>query len=107
MGFVVGELRFTPRFLSDLNLNAVHVAWLREVQLALFGGAGVVLSPRGDSDDVAAGAEVGGGVRFHFDWAGVQPGILVVDLAIPLIRDAETRRGRNGFRFFLAFEQFF
>lgn len=99
--FAVAELRFTPTALSDLQVNALHVAWIREVQFAIFAGAGVVASPR----SLPYGAEVGMGIRLHIDYAGILPAIFVADLAIPLVREA----GGTGppLTVFVAFQQYY
>lgn len=99
--FAVAELRFTPTALSDLQLNALHVAWIREVQFAIFAGAGVVASPR----SLPYGAEVGMGIRLHIDYAGILPAVFVADLAVPLVREA----GGSGppLTVFVAFQQYY
>ena len=58
--------------------------FLREVQLALFTGFGVILKSD-DGRDVAPAAEVGVGVRMHFEYGGIQPSLLSLDLGVPLI----------------------
>ncbi|HJL27595.1 MAG TPA: hypothetical protein RMI62_00795, partial [Polyangiaceae bacterium LLY-WYZ-15_(1-7)] len=60
-----------------------------------------------DGRDVAPGAEVGGGLRVHFEYGGVQPGVLALDLAVPLVRTAEARRTLSPVTTILAFEQYF
>ena len=105
-GFAVAELRFTPTVFSDLAINVLHLAWIREVQLAIFGGGGVVFDAS-DGRDVAPGAEVGGGLRVHFEYGGVQPAVLAIDLAVPLVRTQEARDTLAPFTTILAFEQYF
>ena len=105
--FGVAELRFTPTIFSDLAINALHIAWLRQIQLAAFVGGGVLFSPRDDERDQRFAAEVGGGVRIHFDYGGVQPGVLVFDVARPLVRDSEDRARRRPITAFVAFEQYY
>ncbi|HJL06722.1 MAG TPA: hypothetical protein RMH85_33480 [Polyangiaceae bacterium LLY-WYZ-15_(1-7)] len=102
----VVEARFTPTAFADLNVNVVHLAWIREIQLALFAGGGAVFDAD-DGRDVAPGAEVGGGLRVHFEYGGVQPGVLALDLAVPLVRTAEARRTLSPVTTILAFEQYF
>jgi len=90
--YVVAEHRFTA--FRDLAWNAVHVAWLREIQLAVFGGAGALFESL-DGRDVVLAAEAGVGVRFLYEYAGVQPAVLSVDVAFPLTRDPN-RAGSDG-----------
>ncbi len=109
--FAVLEYRWTA--LNDLAINLFHLAWLREIQLALFTGAGMVFESVEDST-VEGAADIGAGVRFHFDYGGVQPGVLALDLAFPLTRRSNAVRNSDGdiigrrapFGFYLAFEQF-
>ncbi len=105
-GFAVAELRFTPTALSDLSWNLLHLAWVRELQLALFTGAGVVFRAT-DGRDIAPGAEVGAGVRVHFDYGGVQPAVLALDVAVPLVRAELASDTLAPFTTLLAFEQYF
>ncbi|MEM9861840.1 MAG: hypothetical protein AAF938_09510 [Myxococcota bacterium] len=101
-GFAVAELRFTPTAFSDLSWNLAQVEWLREVQLAVFAGAGGVLDRR-DSAELPYGIEAGAGVRLHIDHGGVQPGLVVIDAAFPLVRRGSSR---PPVTFFFAFEQY-
>ncbi|MEM6956768.1 MAG: hypothetical protein AAF645_13825, partial [Myxococcota bacterium] len=100
--FAVAELRFTPTAFSDLSWNLAQVEWLREVQLAVFAGAGGVLDRR-DSAELPYGIEAGAGVRLHIDHGGVQPGLVVIDAAFPLVRRGSSR---PPVTFFFAFEQY-
>lgn len=109
--YVVAEHRFT--LLTDLSWNVLHLVWVREVQLAGFAGAGLVIAPR-EGGALRAAAEVGGGLRFHFEYGGVQPGVLSLDWAVPLIRDLNGT-GSDGIpgaarppvAFYLSFDQYF
>lgn len=101
--FGVVEQRVTA--LSDLAWNFLHIAWVREVQLIFFAGAGFVYQAE-DGRRWVPGAEVGTGIRFQFEYGGVQPGLLAVDLGVPLIRSAEARQ-RPPIGLHLSFDQFF
>ncbi|MBK7153478.1 MAG: hypothetical protein IPH72_17160 [Sandaracinaceae bacterium] len=78
----VAEYRVTA--LADLHINLFHLFYLREVQLALFTGAGVIVRSD-DGRDLAPAAEVGVGLRLHFEYGGIQPSLLSLDLGVPLI----------------------
>lgn len=107
--FVVAEHRFTPTLFSDLDIDVFHLVWIRRLQLAVFAGAGLVYGSDGldDTDPLRFGAEVGGGIRLHFEWAGVQPGVLALDVARPLIRSAEASAVRAPVTLIFGFEQYF
>lgn len=79
---VVAEYRVTA--LADLHVDLFHAIFLREVQLALFSGVGVILKSD-DGRTVAPAAEVGVGLRLHFEYGGIQPSLLSLDLGVPLI----------------------
>jgi len=91
---VLGVLEHRYTLWRDLAWNLIHAAWLREVQLAVFGGGGALFGPLEGGDPVYA-AEVGAGLRFHFEYGGVQPGVLSVDVAVPVNRDPQ-RTGSDG-----------
>lgn len=78
----LAELRYTA--LTDLAMNALHLAWLREVQLALFTGGGGLFYPSEGQANALGLADVGVGVRFHIEYGGVQPGVVAIDLGWPL-----------------------
>jgi hypothetical protein len=86
----IAELRYT--LLTDLALNALHLAWVRELQVALFAGGGGLFQPtRGDAELFGL-ADVGLGFRWHVEYGGVQPGVVAIDLAWPLA-DVPGRQG--------------
>ncbi len=115
-GYEVDELLGVGRFYgvmehrwtvsNDLHLNALHLSWVRELQLAAFAGGGL-LAGREEASRPAAAAEVGAGVRFHHEYGGVQPAVLALDVARPLIRDQEGRAVRAPVNVYLSFDQFF
>ncbi|MEO0321842.1 MAG: hypothetical protein AAF447_02720 [Myxococcota bacterium] len=116
--FLVVEQRFTPTLFSDLHLGIFELAYVREIQLAAFAGlAGLADAFGVDPDDdgnlvfVREGrvlaAEIGFGVRVHFEYLGIQPAVLVVDVAAPLLREDDDRQRRGPVSVLLAFEQFF
>ncbi len=104
--FAVVEHRFTPTIWTDLDIDVFHLIWIRRIQLAVFAGAGLVYEAD-DGRQVAFGAEVGGGLRVHFEYGGVQPAVLALDVARPLVRTAEARAVRAPVTFVFGFEQYF
>lgn len=117
--WAVAEHRWTAW--SDMAWNVLHLAWLREIQLAVFAGAGLLLSPVGLDGpgsvglrDAVVAAELGGGLRFHYEYGGVQPAVLSIDVAVPLTRKAQgigsdgvPDASRPPVGVHLAFDQFF
>jgi hypothetical protein len=107
--YAIAEHRYT--LLRDLSLSVAHLVWLREVQVALFASTGVAFDTSGGT---VGAADAGVGLRFHFEYGGVQPGVLSLDLGVPLTRqddrivvDGEVLGRRNPVGFYLAFDQFF
>jgi hypothetical protein len=102
--YAVAEHRAT--LLADLGWSLAGVVFVRELQLGVFAGAGLVFDEwRADGAPgraVAAAADAGGGLRLHFHYGGVQPGVLVLDLAVPLV-------GGQGLgpAPYIAFDQYF
>ncbi len=80
---------------TDMSWNFLHLAWLRELQLAVFGAGGAIIGPLG-GHGIEGAAEVGAGVRFHFTYGGIQPGVLAIDVARPLTRKTDAIVNGNG-----------
>jgi hypothetical protein len=83
------------------------------VQLVAWTGAGEVFE-RPDGQPSAGGVEAGGGLRVHFEYGGVQPGVLAIDVGVPLTRrdprvfqDGKFVRNRAPVGFYIAFDQYF
>ncbi len=102
--FTVLEQRFTP--FADLAFDALHLAWIREIQLAVFAGAGVAVNAT-DGRDVVPAADVGAGLRLHFDYFGIQPGLFTVDVGVPLVREAAYQQALSPVTVVIGFDQFF
>ena len=102
---------------SDLALNVLHLVWAREIQLAWWIGGGAVFdtpaTARADGTtipgEVARGAlEAGAGLRFHYEYGGIQPGVIALDFGVPLSRYWQSPQStRTPIGFYLAFDQYF
>jgi hypothetical protein len=90
----VVEHRWTA--VTDLAVNVFHGLWAREVQLVWWIGGGVAFGVQ-DGREAVGALEAGGGFRVHYEYGGVQPGLLAVDLGIPISRWLE--RPPCGFGF--------
>ncbi len=99
----VAEYRLTA--FADLHVNAFHVFYLREIQLALFTGVGVVMNAD-DGRAFAPAAEVGAGIRLHFEYGGIQPSLVSFDIGVPLTESPAVQRALP-FTTVLGFEQYF
>lgn len=88
--FVSLEDRWSP--LRGFYWNMANLAWLRRVQFVPFAAAGTV-SSRDTAADIFQRfyAEAGLGFRAHYDYAGIQPAVLALDLAYPLSRRDDCR----------------
>ncbi|MDQ3033012.1 MAG: hypothetical protein M3Y87_11380, partial [Myxococcota bacterium] len=85
--YAVAEHRFTV--VTDVAWNVFHALWARELQLAWWLGGGVLLGAADGRDAVGAG-EAGLGLRVHYEYAGIQPGVLAIDVGVPISRWAQS-----------------
>ncbi|MFK7987008.1 MAG: hypothetical protein AB8I08_13370 [Sandaracinaceae bacterium] len=107
----VVEHRWTA--IRDMALNLAHLVWVREIQLAFFAGAGAAFDTV-EGEDIVGAADVGAGVRVHFEYGGVQPGVTTIDVGLPLTRqtdgvfvDGELVRRRLPVGFYIGFDQYY
>ncbi len=73
-------------FTWDLDVNLFHLAWLRGIQGVLFGGFGTSserASLSGLFEPERIFLDAGYGLRVFLDYAGVQTGIVALDVAVP------------------------
>jgi len=96
----VAEYRFSA--LQDLQWNMVQFGWVRELQLIGFGGVGASFTHAAWSQPEWA-AELGLGARLHVEWGGFLPGLIAIDMAMPL-RDIHRNTPVN---MRIGFSQFF
>ena len=100
----MAEHRYT--LIADLAWNILDAVFVREIQLGLFVGAGVLFDETDRTTrqgrDVVFAADAGGGLRIHFHYGGVQPGVLILDLAGPLVAGQGL-----GIAPYIAFDQYF
>lgn len=72
--------------LPKLELDGFRLAWVTGLDGALFGDLGVIGQ---DVEEALRGpvfADVGYGLRFYIEYGGVRPGVLAVEVALPLVR---------------------
>ena len=88
--YAILEDRFSP--FRGFYWNAANLAWVRRFQIVPFAAAGTV-SSRDSAADIFQRfyAEAGIGLRAHYDYAGVQPAVIALDLAFPLTRRDDCR----------------
>lgn len=108
-GVLFGVVEHRATIVSDLAINLFHGVWAREVQLVTWAGAGAVFETvRGEAARFAG--EAGMGVRFHYEYGGVQPGLLALDFGVPITRLAEQGPDRfegSPVAFYVSFDQYF
>lgn len=107
------EERWSP--IRGHFVNAANLAWGRRLQLVPFLAGGFV-SSRGTAADLFRHfqAEAGLGIRILYDHAGIQPGMMAIDAAVPITTasrcEARDDRGackeqRAPFGFHISFDQ--
>lgn len=97
-GYAIGEIFGRSRLLAhgewrgalrhDLGVNVGHFAFLRGVGAAAFVDVGALSGCSSYTDLVDADslyASAGFGLRLFYDNFGVQPGMMALDLAVPLV----------------------
>jgi hypothetical protein len=79
--------------LRELRFNLAYLVWLNEIEGVFFADLAVLAN---DWDEVwgklrwsdLGFADLGYGLRFYFDWLGVQPGLVTLDVGWPLRANA-------------------
>jgi hypothetical protein len=84
--WAVAEYRWTA--IAALDAEFARLAWLRSLQPVFFLGAGTVGEPAALFRPRSTYLEAGGGLRLHFDYGGVQQGVVAFDVGVPLSRTA-------------------
>ena len=109
--YAILEERFTV--LRGEYVSVAQLTWFKALELVPFVAGGFLSSRRTASDLLEHPyAEVGGGLRAFFEWAGVQPSLVSVDVGVPLSRgtrqyvdsDGVARR-RAPIGLYVSFEQ--
>ena len=113
-GSLYGVIEHRTTIASDLNLNFFWGVFARELQLAWWVGGGAVfdtLEHRAIHLPVHGAFEAGAGIRIHYEYGGIAPGVLAIDVGIPVsrwIRDG----GPNDHQhtpvgFYIGFDQYY
>jgi hypothetical protein len=88
-GALYGVIEHRATIVSDLNLNVLWGVFARELQLAWWIGGGAVFDAIDRSSihrDVHGAFEAGAGIRVHYEYGGIAPGVLVIDVGAPVSR---------------------
>jgi hypothetical protein len=101
--YAVLEHRFTV--ITDLGINILWGVIAREVQLAWWVGGGVVFDTS-DHRDAHGAFEAGGGLRFHYEYGGIQPGVLAIDIGVPISSYVEGNTA-TPLGFYIGFDQYY
>jgi hypothetical protein len=106
-GTVYGVLEHRFTAVPDLAINVLHLVWVREMQLAWWAGVGGAFGTT-DGREAVFALEAGAGVRFHYEYGGIQPGLLALDVGVPISRfwDANAA-GRLPVGFYVSFDQYY
>lgn len=73
--------------MPDLDLNAAWLVWVTGLDGALYADVAVLGDDPLDALSRAPRADVGYGFRVYLDYFGVRPGVMALDLALPLVDD--------------------
>lgn len=104
-GYVLGEEVFRYRgllsgewvhpILPEADEDALHLVWATRLEGALYADVAMVADEVAGLGRRGLRADVGYGFRIYLDYFGVRPGVMSVDLALPLI-DPVTGEARIG-----------
>ena len=81
----IASAEWVHPLVSNENADFLEIAWLTGIDGALFADAAVIGDDLSDVTDGPVLADVGYGLRFTIDYVGARPGIMAIDLAIPLV----------------------
>lgn len=81
----IGSVEWVHQLVNNENTDFLDLVWVTGIDGALFGDVAVLGEDPGDVADGPVFADVGYGLRFYIDYFGVRPGVMAIDLAIPLV----------------------
>lgn len=84
-GLLSGE--WVHHLVPDMDLNAAWLVWVRGLDGALFADVGVIGDDLAETFTRTPRADLGYGLRIYIDYFGVRPGVMAIDLALPLVDD--------------------
>ncbi len=91
----IASVEWVHPLVTNENADFLELVWMTGIDGALYADAAVI----GDSfHDVTGGpviGDVGYGLRFYIDYFGVRPGIMAIDVAVPLV-DLDDGRFKVG-----------
>ncbi|CAN0558558.1 unnamed protein product, partial [Laminaria digitata] len=81
----IASAEWVHSWVPDMNLNAAWLVWVTGLDGALFADVAVIGDDLRDLGRTAPRADVGYGVRIYIDYFGVRPGVMAIDVALPLV----------------------
>ncbi len=113
-GAVYGVIEHRSTLASDLNLNVLWGVFARELQVAWWVGGGAIFDTIEHGAihlPVHAAFEVGAGIRVHYEYGGIAPGVLAIDVGLPIsrwIRDGSPQSpSYTPVGFYVGFDQYY
>jgi hypothetical protein len=113
-GALYGVVEHRATIVSDLNLNVLWGVFARELQIAWWVGGGAafdLVDRNGVHRDVQGAFEAGGGIRVHYEYGGIAPGVLAIDVGIPVSRwiadGGPQSRYYTPVGFYVGFDQYY
>lgn len=113
-GAVYGVIEHRVTVASDLNLNVLWGVFARELQLAWWVGGGAAFDTLEHDDihlPVHGAFEAGGGIRVHYEYGGIAPGVLAIDIGVPISRWIRDGGPHDPFHtpvgFYVGFDQYY
>ncbi|MCK6546619.1 BamA/TamA family outer membrane protein [Myxococcota bacterium] len=91
---------------GELDEDFLHFTWVQGLDGALFADVATVTDGLGTLGEAPLLADVGYGVRLYIDYFGVRPGVMAIDVALPLF-DAQGRADVGSPAVYIDFTQSF
>ncbi len=105
LAYAVAEHRVTA--VQNLAMNLGYAIWLRELQFAVWAGGGAALDAT-MRPGLTGLLDVGAGVRVHYEYGGVQLGVIAIDIGYPISRSLGwSSANREALQYYVSFDQYF
>lgn len=102
----IASAEWVHPLLSDLDENFLEAVWVSRLDGALYADVAAIGDDPTEDLRRSIRADVGYGVRIYLDYFGVRPGVMAVDIAVPLF-DGDGRFALGSPEVYVAFSQSF
>ncbi len=83
----LGSAEWLHSLLGEANENVVELVWATRLDGAFFADVALIGNDLGTALARQVRADVGYGLRIYLDYFGIRPGVMAVEVAVPLLDD--------------------